>query len=228
MKKLLSVIIISFAFVAPCALAENPAKVEKPELKIGDRWTYQKIDMWKNSKEYVYSSEVTAVSDNEIREQWKMLESTSAASVGATGVDTYDGQHNISIRDPDKDAGFKRVFNPPISLYSFPLEIGKGWESRSKFTNRRNDGEISEAFKVSVVSWEKISVPAGTFEALKLQATGYYTVTILGRGTFSGSTKRTWWFSPEVKRAVKYEYEDSLAGRLYNREKLELVEYKLN
>jgi len=46
-------------------LAENApsTKVEVPSLKVGDSWTYDRTDGWKNLKEYTSVVVVTAVSE---------------------------------------------------------------------------------------------------------------------------------------------------------------------
>lgn len=208
--------------------AQNPAKVEKPHVKVGDRWVYVKIDLWNNAKQYVSSSEITAISENEIRTRWKILESLSKVSVGTSAAYVYDSQWNLLSQEPNIESRRNRRFTPPYQNYVFPLELGKSWEARVKHPNRDGDGEVTQDFRSTVVGWESITVPAGTFNALKITTRGSYTTVRPPFSTISGTNEWIIWYAPEVKRLIKFEYEDASGGRLWNREKIELVEYNLN
>ncbi|MDP2809734.1 MAG: caspase family protein [Rhodocyclaceae bacterium] len=92
-------------------------------------------------------------------------------------------------------------FVPFAPQYQFPLEPGKKWRGQYK-------GECGplcsfEAdYENEVRGWERIKVPAGTFEALRIDSreTFKHAFGISSSGT--GSV----WLAPELKNPVKFEY----------------------
>jgi hypothetical protein len=122
--------------------------------------------------------------------------------------------------------GHQTVVNRPLS---FPLSIGRTWVIDYTEVNP-NRQHSSEHFRTpyKVTGWEDITVPAGTFHALKIEADGEWTATFApsvsavsgsrvdaqgsttvvqtGRTTAttaSGRTYKAFWYVPEVKRWVK-------------------------
>lgn len=60
-------------------------------------------------------------------------------------------------------------FTPHSGLVSFPLFIGKQWEHSYTYTVPGGQA-INQIRRASVVSFEKVTVPAGTFDAFKIQS----------------------------------------------------------
>ena len=105
-------------------------------------------------------------------------------------------------------------FVPYASQFQFPLEPGKKWRSRYK-------GECGLLCNFEVNSesevrgWERIKVPAGTFDALRIDVRDSYNHPFGATGAATGSV----WLAPEVKRPVKYEY--TYSGKTINDYELE-------
>ena len=122
--------------------------------------------------------------------------------------------------------GHETVVNRP---FAFPLSVGKSWtiEYTEDHPNRLH---TSEHFRTpyKVVGWEDVTVPAGTFHALKIEADGEWfaaiapavsagsaarvdaqgstTVVQTNRtapSTATGRTYKAFWYVPAVKRWVK-------------------------
>ena len=70
----------------------------------------------------------------------------------------------------------------------------------------------------SVLGWEDVTVPAGTFHALKVVVLSRY----YGAGGYNDDSTLTFWYVPEVNRFVKFDYRDTFDGALL----AELVSYK--
>jgi len=96
---------------------------------------------------------------------------------------------------------------PPFQTFSWPLKVGKEW--RNAYLRERPQEDSSRSFdhRLVVATIEEVKVPAGTFEAFKIQR---YT-------RYSGNLLAEYWYSPKVKWLVK--------RRLYRR--AGLVEWKL-
>jgi hypothetical protein len=61
---------------------------------------------------------------------------------------------------------------------------------------------------VRIQDWETITVPAGRFRALRVEATGQRVTPVGGRGgAFAGRFKIVAWYAPEVKRLARLEHQ---------------------
>lgn len=209
--------------------ADDPTgAVDKPKVQVGDRWVYRKIDLWQNAPVYTVAFEVASVGDNEIRTGWTLTEGSGNLVKGATGTYVYDGQWGIASQEPFIESRQKRVFSPPLGWLRFPLVPGQSWEGKSVHPGRNGTGEVTEQFKATATGWDTVTVPAGTFKAIKVVGKGHWRYVGGTGATESGPNQFTVWYAPEAKRAVRSDYEDSgFASRSYNRERTELLEYRV-
>jgi hypothetical protein len=78
-----------------------------------------------------------------------------------------------------------------------------------------------------VEGWEEVTVPAGTFKALKVSALTWYRRVDSG-GSGSGRIVLKYWYAPEVKRVVRNETLDTGNNNVvYQDTTIELVSYKV-
>ena len=202
-------------FLAPAAQAQT---VAAPKLVAGDTWIVQRTvergSGWQQTRLELSvahaGAEMIAVSDKPSGSTMPPIE----VLVGA------DWSRSRSVN------GHQTVVNRPLS---FPLSIGRTWVIDYTEVNP-NRQHSSEHFRTpyKVTGWEDITVPAGTFHALKIEADGEWTATFApsvsavsgsrvdaqgsttvvqtGRTTAttaSGRTYKAFWYVPEVKRWVK-------------------------
>jgi hypothetical protein len=95
--------------------------------------------------------------------------------------------------------------------------------TRTSEPGRKVSGKLSG----KVLGWEKVTVPAGTFDALKIEVTSVYNGENM-RGRWTGNSTDTIWYVPKVKHFVKWLFEDG-GGNVNSRTTnlYELVAYKL-
>jgi len=193
-------------------------KVEAPTIQVGDSWVYDNIDGWKNSKESTSTVIVTSVSEKTFQTESK---------------NDKNGEITKTIRNMDlnfiekETAVGKRIADPYNPSFSFPLEIGKKWEQKVTFSRTFEKDRKSVAnLKGEVIGWEKITVSAGTFNALRVEVKGYYNASN-GSGSWAGSINEIYWYVPEIKNSVKTIYKDTSDGKPYSNEITELKEFKL-
>ena len=151
-----------------------------------------------------------------------------------------------------RDIGGKEtVVNRPLA---FPLNAGKTWEIHytEEHPNKQHRSEEWNN-KYSVVGYEPVEVPAGKFNALKIEAEGHWTAVLeptqtvvqgaqsnadgtslvtqtqkITDRTTSGRTYKAFWYVPEVRRWVKSVEEYYSSGGVRNeRHTGELESYKL-
>lgn len=81
-----------------------------------------------------------------------------------------------------------------------------------------------------IQGWDRVTVPAGTFRALRVQVSGKRSAPIGGRNSFAGRFEMSVWYAPEVKRIVRQEQRiwtaDAVSPTLAADEILELISYR--
>jgi len=141
------------------------------------------------------------------------------------------------------------VMSPDSGLFRFPLRPGSRHASTFQVDSTKRGGDAggraiqgvstsSLDLEIKVASWEEVVVPAGRFRALRIEAEGRLTrlQSFNPSGgpmpSSRGFARIVVWYAPEVRRWVKYTYDDSIlqfAGLLSPNDRLgeELVEFKL-
>ena len=202
---------------AASALAQDGARrIESPGVRVGDTWIFNKIDGWNDRLEAV-SVNVVKQSDH----SGIMLESSSLDGSSVAKILRSTAFNLVRIDAP----GFKQTAEPFYPNYSFPLYVGKTWKGKVVLSNTKQPGtDVTAELQGKAVGWETVTVPAGTFLALKLSMKGYFLAAGIG-GSWNGAIEDTLWYAPEVRNAVRYEYIDFIDTSRYNHEIHELVRF---
>ena len=182
---------VSMTFsVAVLAQEQKPpvadlAKVERAEPKVGNTWTYAVLDPLSRAQTSEFVVTTMSIDDSQIKTEVK-------TSSGSTGI-------SITDRDGRVIADTQRAYTPPKQTYSYPLEVGKKWEYSTTFPYPAC-GTSRIDIKAEVVGWETVTVPAGTYRALRVDHSGYW-------NNCYGSDRHTekYWYVPALKADVKVE-----------------------
>lgn len=167
------------------------ATVAKPQVKVGDRWTYRSTYLVPKRPAFTTDSRVVSTGPDEIvvvsKQRDKERETDSFYTSEWNGITTPT-----------------MTFTPHLGHFKFPLKVGASyvaaWEALLKGSGW--NGKFEAPFKVT--GWEEITVPAGKFRALKLEGNATY-IRLDQPGT--GWSRFGYWYVPEVKRFVKYTWE---------------------
>ena len=182
---------VQVASIAPAPAPDRATSVSAPALpKAGDFWryrgsnqngpdapTYRVADVRGDRIEIRYASNINEQMTLVLNADWNPV-----AQLGQRGAD--------DVR-----------FVPFAPYFQFPLAPGKKWRGQYK-------GECGPlcSFEVDceyeVRGWETISVPAGKFEALRIDSRDNYRHAF---GMTSVGT-RSAWLVPKLKHPVKFEY----------------------
>lgn len=180
---------------------------------MGDTWVYESVSGPGKDKR-----EVTI----EVREV--TADSIHTESVGSGSVFSRDWR----LRETRRGGEVTLRADPPRPLLDFPLEVGKKWDGRA--VTYHADGFVQRwQGAARVERLEKVTVPAGTFDAFLIRYEAYYP-------SRNGRSNVRWvesiWYAPEAGRWVKrdYEWDTSLphGGRFNERTIEQLVSYKRN
>jgi len=157
---------------------------ERPNVKVGDRWVFVKRST-AGEKWLEWAWVVTTVSPTRIEgtENGKPLALTPDLGI---------------IESPQEK-------NSDDRSLSFPLEVGKQWSFVDDyvvydqfFGPLRGRGNSS----VAVLGYEKVRVPAGEFDAFKLELKGTW---VSPNNPNGGESDFTYWYVPAVRAIVKKE-----------------------
>ena len=206
--------IVIVAFVSTAFGAdESGVPVPKPEVKANDTWTYRRtnytpavpqVTTYMERVTFVGPDEILPINGNGSRDsQWSS--EWGAISLGGSGT----------------------VHDKPARFLNFPLTVGTSHELTFEVVARRQ-GTARSRYRdtVKVVGWEDVVVPAGKFRALKIEANGTF---FRMDASFGGWTRREFWYAPEVKRWVKFIYQDGTRGPSspYANETHELIRFEV-
>ncbi len=119
--------------------------------------------------------------------------------------DIYD--MNLNWIGSSEDGRELESAEPCIAVFKWPLRVGKKWDSSYILRDYLQRIHISTSkVAVSIRTYEEVTVPGGTFKALRIQAGG-----------------ETVWYAPSIGWAVK----EQIGTHGKDGWRLELVEYSI-
>lgn len=215
--RVLAGFLLLVALGAAPGLAQSPARADRPEVKVGDTWVYRNTDVFTGEKREI-SFSVTAVDPARI---------VTESGISTSGAWTFTRDWNpVERKAGDVVANSLKPYWP---FLQFPLEVGKSWETafENEVTVPSGLRHAKWQWKARVVAAEAVTVPAGTFQTLKVEANGTF-ASREGLRSWTGSHKDTVWYAPDVKRVVKRDFEQSApANNFQEHHVVELLSFKL-
>ncbi|HMA48966.1 MAG TPA: hypothetical protein VKP60_04380 [Magnetospirillaceae bacterium] len=206
----LPVLLAAALLVASPAFADSNAN--RPELHVGDRWSWQHTNALVNERDFTRIEDIVEVGGSAIRSRIR--------TKGVTGnlIATYTPDFNL-VDNPTVR------FDPSLRRFDFPLSTGKKWtgEFDKALLNTGKHGKFY--LKSEVLAVEKVTVPAGTFDAYKISTV--YDATGTDQDANSGQTNEIHWYAPEIRNDVKVETTFVQDGMVRSKDTLELLEYSL-
>jgi len=196
---------LSYENGIPVAAPQPMPSIRPPE--IGQEWTYIKKDVFNGKTLGLITERVSKIAANIVidrtAENGAMLPSEIQTSWGMVATDTQWPQ--------------LLTFNPSLPLW--PLELSTGWSKQ--FTTKYriagySDLRLNWQEYMSVQGWERITVPAGTFIALRFQNLINYENSDPNK--VDCIRKEIVWFAPSIGRWVAREVSGSyrVQGQINN------------
>lgn len=188
---------VTTALIPSIAFAQTLA--ERPEWLLGENWTFHEKNI-KTGGLLIYRHEM----------QYK----DGAVYVLREDSDNGTSKKQQTVRR-SPDLNRLRTVSGQVQdsgWFIFPLAAGKTWQVTERWTNNQGYDEVT--FKV--IGKEKITVPAGTFDAIKIEGAGFWH----NEAPSTWATGRddkiaiTLWFAPEVKSYVRFLRENWWKGQI--------------
>jgi len=187
-------------------------QLNAPAWNIADIWIFQQEDR----KSWI--NKVIKVEDDHY-----VVEDSSKGDFVAYDKNTlnlkfYIGKEGKRIKPTDT---FITMPTAAFIYLNFPLHLGKKW-TRTVTTTPARRSSIPTNFleEFECISWEKVTVSAGTFETIKIKLKS----TIMSSRMSSGVAYI--WYSPELKSPIKINFEKSLFWSP-ERQNYELISFNL-
>ena len=207
MPRYLSALVLGFVVTA--ALAGDDDFVKQPYVEVGDCWTYRRTSVSMNDKSvHDYTSCVTYI-------DYSKDVIFAVASTGGDGSDhTFTTEWNPVINE--------YAIRAKTHFLKFPLHVGDKYSFDEDYQLAESvEKKRKRKWDMKVVGWDDVTVPAGTFRAMRIEGIGIGTAM---NARHSQPQKRvTIWYVPEVNRDVK-----TIWTRNSDTVVLELTQYRLN
>ncbi len=168
-----------------------------PAIRVGDQW------------KFVIYAELSGRVVDQVR-----AEVTAAGPDGFTVAETWQTAGSVNARY-DRNLNPLRTgtvaYEPAYPRFSFPLTIGKTWRGQTLAKEQPQSlfGAVRQDVRASVHGWERVTVPAGIFTALRVDLAIDWQDPANAQSR--GSSKESLWYAAEVRNIVlhhRVDFED--------------------
>lgn len=181
------------------------AAVSAPTIAVGDTWTYRVHDGFTRLPRPDQHLQVKSVSGDRIEVAGDVERSDGSL--------IFDRQWNWLKRPATNLQTFE--YSPAYQAFAFPLAPGKRWHARVMARDPVDGRRFPVWIDGTVLGWERVKVPAGEFDALKIERNvyiEYWEYAVRGRSII----REFEWYAPAAKQSVRREarsrYWSFLAG----------------
>lgn len=213
-----AILLATLAF-AGAASAADPVVVDKPRVAVGDTWTYNsEIRAANRSRKLVETFEVSGVTGNRLHVVVLRKFEGEAEGEPIEADMVFSDDWNVMITG-NRGGRPSAIMRPSTAMLRFPMKAGERYPSDYDMETLPDANIVRHRRASRVVGWEDVTVPAGRFRALRIEAEGTVQV---AKKPKPGRTMVTVWWVPELRRWVKLEQDFGPNGHSQ-----ELVSYKL-
>ena len=174
--------------VPPAGIA---ARVDAPRMKPGDTWRYAARDGYTSLPKEALEYRVAAIAGDTITMTLQHGDTVSAERY--TRDLSWIEKPMTNLQD------FR--YSPPYPALPFPLEAGKKWHAYVQATDPATGRTNRVRIDGEVLGWERVTVPAGVFDTLKVHRLVYAGNHDFFRG--EEHIRETDWYAPQIGKIVK-------------------------
>ncbi len=198
-------VVVGFCLAVAAALmgcagyesAGSGPAAEAPAYRVGDRWTYRVQDGFRSPERWEETHSITALGADGI--DVRITQKGPSRDVARAELWSAPGQVKIGAVFDNET----RRFVTPLERFRFPLAAGETW---SRFVDNYNEttkttGQINRYVRVR--GWEKVTTPAGTFDAIAMHVVMRLDDEEFWR--YATDCNYTVWYAPAVRGVVREE-----------------------
>ena len=169
----------------------DDAVIEKPEWKIGDQWIYA----------VRYPGDKPLTIRTIVRED--KFEGVGAYVMKAEGGESFHSKKTLERLAAVKGRELTSKRHSPSHYFAWPLTLGKRWSNSYSWENVVTKNKYKPTLSMVVSDLAKVTVPAGTFLAARVQ----------GYDARTGRLVQEYWYSPATKWIIKFRDYSDIAFR---------------
>lgn len=171
-----------------------PPQVSASEVQPGNAWRYAVHDGYTKLPRGAVEYRVRAVQGDTV--------TVAVLNGGGESVELYTRNGSWLQRPATNMQTF--TYSPPYPAFAFPLTPGKTWRSRVTATDPADGRSFPVTIEGTVLGWERVRVPAGEFDTLKVRRNvflDYFQQGVRGQSVIVEYE----WYAPVLKQAAKRE-----------------------
>ena len=173
---------LSIAALVACPMPISAQIAERPDAKVGDQWKFA-----------VYYTVPTPVPSR----TWLVT------AVSSTGIAATEDGEPLSLTPELNVLESPRNRDSNPRLLAFPMKVGDRWHYTTDWVFKPKSSNGRAVVDVVVAAYEKVTVPAGVFDAFRLTSTERLSGTSPIGSQYAGEIARTYWYAPAARAIVK-------------------------
>jgi hypothetical protein len=182
---------------------------------VGDSWSYQVVDKWRGEVVRNYT--------------WRVAAIGAQGELSTAGGTVFDALGRLQ-RSVDTQAQRVRTYSPYLPRWWQGMKVGDEHKLPFNETLRSLAGDLlwscEHQASARFVAIERVRVPAGEFNANRVDIEGTCTRTVPGQAGSYHGWRNVVWYVPELRYYVALEWEWRDAnGKLERREREELTSF---
>jgi hypothetical protein len=155
---------------------------QQPVLRAGDQWQF--VQYW-------------AVPSTEPNRHWKIVSVSRDLIEGTENGEPLRMTPNLGVIESPRE------LNTNPQFLSFPLEVGKRWTYSTDWLYKSKGSKGRMDAEVRVAGYEKVRVPAGEFDAFRLEARNVFKGRSGIGSIIDAESQISYWYAPAARAIVK-------------------------
>jgi len=155
---------------------------EVVEFTVSEKLTYHTKASGKSNKyEFIF----TEVSSSQVK---------GTASIGGKQMEFESPAHGYLGKEFCLADVMECEWSPPVKLFDKTTKVGDKWTAATNI-KLKNNTVVDEVIEFKAEKFEKIKVPAGEFESIRVNATGTIKAKVEKGEVYNGTLKLTTWLA---------------------------------